>query len=359
MSEDPKKTFGHRLRQARAIRGWSLRQLSEAVGHSVSHNALAKYERAEMMPGSAILVAIAEALVQPIDFFFRSLTLQLKDVRFRKKSRLSQKAAESIKEQSVDYFERYFQIEQLVSDERPFTGKLAGMVSTPEEAEIAAEKLREAWNLGTDPIPNVVELAEFHGIKVFEAPTDEKDFDGFSAETEAGPIIVLASWLGKNIPRKRMTATHELGHLVLTLPPGIEEKAEEAIMRRFAGAFLLPKATFIAAFGARRETVSLEELIEMKGLFGASIMAIMMRAKQFGLISERTTEAFFKYANTHGWRKLGEPGDDRYNGHEHYSRFRQLVYRAAAEGEITLSKGASMLGVPLGQFRAALSEVFG
>jgi Zn-dependent peptidase ImmA (M78 family)/transcriptional regulator with XRE-family HTH domain len=360
MNEDPKQTFGHRLRQARTMMGWSLRQLSEAVQSQVSHNALAKYERAEMMPGSAVLIALAEALQQPVDFFFRSFTLELRHVRFRRKSRLSTKVAGAIHEQAVDYFERYFEIEQITGEARKFTGRLDSlMVTTPDEAEVAAEKLRSHWELGVDPIPNIVELAEYHGIKVFEAPTDDRGFDGFSAQTEAGPIIVLASWLNANLLRKRMTATHELGHVVLSLPEDLTEKAEEEIMRRFAGAFLLPRAAFIAAFGTNRSNVSLEELIVMKCLFGASIMAIMKRAHQLGLISDHAANAFWRHPDVHRWRaEKKEEGDERYSGQEQYSRFRQLVLRAAAEERISLSKGASLLGKPLGEFRHALRNVF-
>ena len=50
--DDTKQIFARRLRQARAIRGFSLRDLSEALKNAVSHNALAKYENSEMMPGS-------------------------------------------------------------------------------------------------------------------------------------------------------------------------------------------------------------------------------------------------------------------------------------------------------------------
>jgi Zn-dependent peptidase ImmA (M78 family)/ribosome-binding protein aMBF1 (putative translation factor) len=361
MSQDPKILFSYRLRQARAMRGWSLRQLAEAMSDAVSHTALAKYENAEMMPGSNLLVAIAEALQQPLDFFFRALTLKLEQVRFRKKQSLGKKAAEAIKESATDYFERYFEVEQITGDSRPFKGKLPGLVSSPDDAEEAAENLRAAWNLGSDPIPNVMELAEFHGIKVFEYPIEDQSFNGLSAETSSGPIMVLASWLSRNLPRKRMTAVHEIGHLVLTLPEdgSMDEKTEETIMPRFAGALMLPREPFLAAFGVHRNTISLEELIEMKCLFGVSIMAIMMRAKHFGLISESTATAFFIHANKHRWRKNGEPGDDRYRGQEQYSRFRQLVYRAVTEEKITLSRGAALLGLPLGEFREALRKVFG
>lgn len=42
---------------------------------------------------------------------------------------------------------------------------------------------------------------------------------------------------------------------------------------------------------------------------------------------------------------MSRPGDDAYKGDETSSRFKQLVYRALAEGEITRSKAAKLLNV--------------
>jgi Zn-dependent peptidase ImmA (M78 family) len=356
MNADAKDTFSRRLRQARMMRALSLRGLAEALKGAVSHNALAKYENGEMMPGSDVLGRLADALGQPPDFFFRPFTLQLKEIKFRKRARLGVKGAEAICEQAREYFERYHEIEELLGESRRFEGKLdIKPVKTPEDADEAADELRRKWKLGRDPLPNLVELLETKGIKVYELERDEADCDGFSAQTEIGPVIVLAP--NKNLLRKRMTIAHEAAHIVVPLAGSLTEKEEESIAKRFAGAMLLPNETFVAEFGKLRNGISLAELIEMKVNFGASIWAIMMRARQLGLISEAVFLRFCKEATP--WRSAKqEPGDNRYQGNESQSRFRQLVHRAVAEDQIGMSKGAALLRQSLGDFRRELQEVF-
>jgi Zn-dependent peptidase ImmA (M78 family) len=154
-----------------------------------------------------------------------------------------------------------------------------------------------------------------------------------------------------------MTTVHELAHVVLPLPSKLSEKDEEAIVKRFAGAFLLPKDAFVAEFGKIRKGISQEELIELKVNFGASIWAIMMRARQLDLINEAVFLRFCKHASK--WRSAKcEPGDGRYKGNETHSRFRQLVLRAIAEEQITMTRGASLLHQPLTGLREELRELF-
>jgi Zn-dependent peptidase ImmA (M78 family) len=338
------------------MRAFSLRDLVEALKNAVSHNALAKYENGEMMPGSDVLGHLADALGQAPDFFFRPFTLHLKDVKFRKRVRLGAKDEESIRERALEYFERYHEIEQLLGDERKFPGKLDSKpIKTLEEAEEAADELRKHWKLGRDPLANLSELLESMGIKVFEIDIQTDAFDGFCADTEAGPVIVVSSHL--NPLRKRMTIVHELAHLVLRVAESISEKEEEKLVARFAGAFLMPKEKFIAEIGKYRKGISLAELIELKLNFGASIWAIMMRARQLELITEAVFTRFCKVAVS--WRsKKEEPGDEQYQGNEGHSRFRQLIHRAVAEGQISASKGAGMLNQSLGDLRKELREMF-
>lgn len=358
MNTDPKTIFSGRLRQARTMQALSLRGLADALKGRVSHNALAKYENGEMMPGTDVLGQLADTLGQPPDFFFRPFTLKLKEIKFRKRAKLGAKEEDAIREQSLEFFERYHEIEELVTEPRKFEEKLKFKpVRTPEDAEAAANALRKQWQLGLDPLPNLVELLESKGIKVYEVATGGSDFDGFSAKTEIGPVIVLGWHLNKNVLRKRMTTVHELAHIILPLAEGLSEKEEEAIAARFGGAFLLPKDTFIAEFGKIRNGISLAELVEMKVNFGASIWAIMMRARQLGLINEAVFLRFCKVAAL--WRSTKEePGDEKYQGNESYSRFRQLVQRAVAEDQISMSKGAALLHQNLGGFRMEMQSLF-
>jgi hypothetical protein len=115
--------------------------------------------------------------------------------------------------------------------------------------------------------------------------------------------------------------------------------------------------TFIAEFGKIHSGISLAELVEMKVSFGAAIWAIMMRARQLGLISEAVFLRFCKVAAP--WRSAKEePGDERYQGNESHSRFRQLVQRAVAEDQISMSKGAALLHHDLGDFRKEMQGLF-
>src|SRR5436309_10733117 len=123
---DPKLTFAQRLTQARKMRGLSLRALAEKLEGQISHNALHKYEQGQMMPDSEVLIALADALDQDVDFFFRPPALKLKEVRFRKVSRLVVKQEEAIIEQATDYFERCREIDQIVGLPVGFENPLAG-----------------------------------------------------------------------------------------------------------------------------------------------------------------------------------------------------------------------------------------
>ena len=353
-----KEAFGLRLRQARTMAGLSLRELSQQIDHSVSHAALAKYEKGEMMPDSSTLVKLSRALDQRPDFFIRSPTVELGNVRFRKMARLSTTLEKAVQERAVDHFERYGEIEATLGLAKPFVNPLKhSVVRTMEDAEEQAQALRKEWALGHDPIPAVIPLLESKGVMIHEAETEDRLLDGFSASTQLGPVIVIASWLRSNPLRKRMTTVHELAHLLLKFLDGIEEKAEEKLVSRFAGAFFLPADSFRDQLGKHRSVITLEELIQLKIFYGVSIMSIMMRARHLDLIDESTFKRFWIECGSKWKKAQGEPGDERFQLEETPVRFRMLVYRAAAEGIITLSKGAELLKLPLGKFRGELQQV--
>jgi Zn-dependent peptidase ImmA (M78 family) len=143
--------------------------------------------------------------------------------------------------------------------------------------------------------------------------------------------------------RKRFTIAHELGHLLLNTH-GADRKTKEKLCHSFAGAFLLPEKVIRAELGNRRRNISLWELKKLKGIYGISMQAIMVRAKKLHIISDYTYRGFYIFMNKKGWRK-DEPGE--YRRKEHANRFKQLVFHAAAEQIITHSKAAELLNIPL------------
>lgn len=360
MSADIKETLPERIKQARAMAGLSLRSLASATNGTVSHNAIARYEKGVMLPGSAALSAIAEGVRQPLDYFIRPFhsRLELKHIRFRRRvSKLGNKTKKALQDRALDFFERYCEIEEILGVRHEYSNPLGRRsVSNGDQVVELAKELRSKWNLGSDPLPNIHELMELKGIKVHELQTDETSFDGFSAETESGPVVVIADWLNRDIPRKRMTEVHELAHVLLEIPEDMDERAEEEIVWAFAGELLMPKNEFVDKFGYRTR-VTLSELIALKRHFGVSIMALVNRAGKLGLIKESAKVGFFKYASREKWRQIGEPGKNVYSGSESNNRFRTLVHRAFVEQRISVSKAAALLGESIERVREDLRGV--
>ncbi|MGB2560164.1 MAG: helix-turn-helix domain-containing protein [Akkermansiaceae bacterium] len=361
MSKSIQEIFAMRLHQARKIENLSLRELSEAVGGEPSHTMISRYEKAETIPGGEVVAKLALALKKSVDFFFRAYEVEFSELSFRKKAKLSVGERRAIEEKARDFFSRYVEAEELVGQRLPCHPPFAGEELTDADGvEEYAERLRspEYWDIGNNPVPNLHQLIESNGIKVHEVDTEDQNFDGFSGKANGAPIIVLAKWLDRNIPWKRMTAAHELGHVVLPIPEHLPEREQEDIVKPFAGAFLLPKKNFIEMFGKQRSRISLGELIDLKAYYGVSIMAIMYRASQLGLISQAYSKRFFMMANKARWRSEGEPGDDSYRGEESHGRLRQLVFQGVAEGEMSNSKGAALLDKDMDEFRGLFKESY-
>jgi len=126
------------------------------------------------------------------DFFFRPFTLHLKEIKFRKRARLGVKEQRPSAEQAIEYFERYHEIEELLGESRRFEASWTSSQSRPRGCRRGGGRVASQVETRTRSLPNLVELLETKGIKVYEVELEEEDCDGFSAETEMGPVIVLA-----------------------------------------------------------------------------------------------------------------------------------------------------------------------
>jgi Zn-dependent peptidase ImmA (M78 family) len=341
-----KEIFSKRLKSARILAALSQDELVEKMGNIVSKNAISKYEKGEMMADGSILLALSKALNVKADYFFRPFTVEIEKVEFRKKQKLAVKDVNTIKQTVTDVVERYLEVEQFLNIESAFVNPLSGIaISTLKDVDKAAMKVRSEWNLGLNALPNVIDLLEDKEIKVIEIDAPD-EFDGFSGWADGKiPIIVINK--NYNVERKRLTALHELGHLILTLKSNISDKEKEKICFQFAGAMLLPETTFKTEIGNYRSHFSIPELIAIKENFGISIQAIMTRAKDLRIITESQFISFRKYIS----RNRTENGLGAYSGIEKSFRFKQLIYRAAAEEVISLSKAANLSNQKLAEFR--------
>ena len=338
--------FGERLNAARKMAGLSLDALALKTGSIVSKQALSKYEKGRINPGSEVLLALAKALDVKVDYFFRSSKICIAGIEFRKRARLSKKEEDRIKYQTIDFIQKYLEIEEILNVEPSFKNPVTDTrITSYDDIERAAREIREKWNLGNGPIPHLIEVLEDKGFKIFEVESDHL-FDGLSGFVENLKIPVIAILEKADLVRKRFTVAHELGHLLLDFSNATEATPEK-LCHTFAGALLLPKEIMIEVLGPQRNQITVWELKKLKGIYGVSMQAIMARASHLKIISENTYRRFNIFVGMQGWKK-SEPGS--YEGKEKANRFKQMVLHAAAEQIISFSKAAELLNLSLDEF---------
>ena len=345
--------IGTRLRLARTAAGLSLRELEAHINGLVSAQAIGKYERDEMMPSSPVLIALAKALEVSEEYLLNPSDVELVAVEFRRKQLTSVKETAEVRARILSEVECYLEVEQILAIQPGdvFPRVERPLVRTLVEAEKAAEKLRRAWDLGEDPIPNLCALLEEKGIKVCALPLPES-VSGVQAEVRSAderhlPVIVVNSRHPGE--RQRFTMAHELGHIYLRVATGLD--AEKGC-HRFASAFLVPRDMLLREVGQHRSNISVRELFQLKQRFGVSAQAIAYRCKDVGIFGPSLFSQVFRVFNAKKWR-LHEPLE---MSAESPQRFERLCIRALAEGLISESKASELLGKTVRELAESLDR---
>lgn len=332
--------FAERFKSARLLSGYSLQDLAVKLENKVTRQALYRYERGEVVPGSEMLALLCEALNVKPDFFFRTTQVQLDHIEFRK-LKISAKEETRIEEETRDYLSRYLELEEILGIHEDFVHPLEDFpeVSTAEQVDDAAQLVREVWKLGEVALPNIAELLEDHAIKVVELNAD-KAFSGLQTFANGNIPVIAYNKNEVNKPdRVRFTLLHELGHLLLKFPDSLTFNQKERLCHQFAGAMLLPKNVIRKELGTHRNRLDLHELGHVKQQYGISMQAIVMRANVLEIVSRFFTKQFFDSFTENNWR-IDEPIS--YKGEEKSGRFDQLIYRALVEELISTSKAAAL-----------------
>ena len=331
--------IGKRLRLARAAAGVSLRELASGMNSLVTAQAIGKYERDQMMPSSTVLIALARALGVSEEYLLYPTDIRLLKVEFRKQKITSAKENALVRARVASEVERYLDIEVILgldASDLPVRPKRA--VRSLDDAEEASTRLRIAWKLGNDPIPDLCELLEEKGIKVCAVPLPEK-VSGVQASVETNrdeqlPVIIVNA----NHPgdRQRFTVAHELGHIWLDLQGSVDP---EQACHRFAASLLIPADLLRRELGRSRRSIAPRELFDLKRVFGVSAQAILRRATDLGIIGHSAFRDSCRLFNARGWR-VTEPVPIE---PERPTRFERLCIRALAEGLISESKASELL----------------
>jgi len=339
-----KDVFSQRLRNARVMRELSMDELCDKLNNIVSKQSISKYEKGKMMPDSTVLIELAKALDVKVDYFFRPFSISLENVEFRKKAKLKVSEKSAINELILDKVERYIEVENILDITSNFTTDFSNVVvHCEEDIYPLVARLKNEWQLGEDGINNLIELLEENKIKIIEIDAPDS-FDGLSGFVdEKIPIIVLNKSFTSE--RKRFTALHELGHILLRFDNNLDSKKREYLCNLFANEMLISRDVFIRLIGHSRKNISLLELRDIQKQFGISIDALMYKANYLNIITDNRYKYFCISKNKNPDFKSAV--NKSVANQEKSSRFERLVYRAMASDLLTASKAAVLLNKPI------------
>jgi Zn-dependent peptidase ImmA (M78 family)/transcriptional regulator with XRE-family HTH domain len=295
----------------------SLDDLEKTSG--VSRSMIYAYERGRHVPRAETIAKLSAALdVLPSFFFMPGPVAELAPIFMRHlRSKAGAKEMVAVQRQLswarlvVDSIEEYVVLPDVdVPDFHPPSDPRD--IST-EDIEKAAHALRRHWSLGDGVIRDVITLLENHGCIVVPEIVQSEHIDAFSQwSVKRRPFVVTNSHHVTGV-RWRADMAHELGHLILhrmidrrfiESNPATHGLIEKQAFR-FAGAFLMPKATFEASV----PHVSLDALLIAKSQWHLSVAFMLHRCEDIGLIDPQTTGRLYRNLNRRGWKKA-EPLDD-------------------------------------------------
>ena len=308
--------IGARLRQGREARGVPAIALAEIVG--VTRSAMSQYEHGHQSPSPDTMRRITEALNLPVQWFLRPVAKRDDGPIFYRCMAAATKSARTRAQARYYWLKEIVLLVQQHIRMPPVQLPCFDVPDDPskisqEMIEEFATDTRRFWGLKDGPISNVVWLLENRGCVVSRVEMHAATLDAFSEfdPTTKRPYVVLGSDKA-SAARSRFDAAHELAHLVLhrRIGPAALTQLEsfnvlEDQAHRFAGAFLLPAESFSKEFYAP----NLDSLRSMKERWRVLIAAMVMRASQLHLITEKQTRSLQSNLGRRKWRTR-EPLDD-------------------------------------------------
>lgn len=331
-----------RLEFARKRRGIPRTKLAELVG--LTSKTIQRWESGQNEPGEDQLAALAEQLCVLPTFFYAHEIEQLPDaaVSFRALTKMSASerdaatAAGRLGVEIVRWMESRFRLPD--HDIPSLTGW---------KPELAADAVRERWQLGAGLIRHLVPTCELHGIRILAVARDYRSVDAFSFYDSGTPFVFLNT--SKTAERIRFDLAHELGHLAMhgeyECPQGREAERQA---NDFASAFLMPRDSVLAA-GLVGATA--DDVIRAKAKWHVSAMALARRLDSLNLLTEWGYRSLCIELSKRGFRS-SEPGSQIARDS---SQVLRKIIGALRSDNITTRRMAAHFGLPVSEFNSYLS----
>ena len=305
------ESFSIRLREARQMMELSMDKLVERTNGAITKQSISRYEKGIMRPKRDALQAIAKALNISEEYFDgTNIKIDVPMLRTTSNGKLSEDELQALEAKLSFWAEQYLAKEKEAGFPTRFKNPVKGTrISTQEDAIHAADLLREKWHCGDGPIASILRLLERKGIMILAANLPEYVFGISTWADKKHPLMILDFNPEKSsVEKLRFTAVHELAHLLLLFPEDSPLRLEKRC-DLFASFFLLPKLALIEELGSKkREKITLEEMIDIKELYGESLAASIITARDYGIITTEYKRAWYAEHIEPNLREIG-------NGH--------------------------------------------
>jgi Zn-dependent peptidase ImmA (M78 family)/DNA-binding XRE family transcriptional regulator len=283
---------GERVKQARELKAMTQTALAKAIG--VSQAAIAQIESGAFIASDELVEAIASRTSRPLQFFQQEPApeFEIGSLLFRSHNAMSKKELVSTYRHAQIVYELWTKLKEGM---RPIPIRIPKLPGS--DPVLAAQAARNALSLpDQEPIPHLLNVLEWHGLVALVIP-DVQSRDAFSLWYKDTPILALSS--GRSGDRSRMTVAHELAHL--TLHSGKSKfQVDDCEADDFAAEFLLPQSAMLKEI---KTPVTLSSMASMKPRWRVSIQALIRRAKDLDVITDRQYRYLFEQLSSMGWRK--------------------------------------------------------
>ena len=304
---------GSRLKEAREARGLTCLELAELL--RVGRSSVSNYENGLQTPSPEVLSQLCKTLNVQAHFFMRRVPPKNPAAQFFRSFHSATKQSRLIASRKYEWFRDIAEfLHQFIKfpdvDVPDYCGSEKYEAMSHGDVELAANNLREHWELGDRPISNVVWLLENKGVICSRFAFGSASMDGFSEWRQTRPYVALASDKSCCV-RSRYDAAHEVAHMALhrwVPQEQLESYNRFSLMEQqadwFAAAFLLPESSFANDFSPR-----LDALRDLKRKWYVSIGAMVKRGRQLNLITETQERSLWRQIGRRKWRTR-EPLDD-------------------------------------------------
>jgi Zn-dependent peptidase ImmA (M78 family)/transcriptional regulator with XRE-family HTH domain len=311
-----------RVVQARELAGLTQKRLALDIGFSQSQ--VANVESGRYPASQAFATGLAARTGFPVAFFRRlpGPRFSADTVLFRAKAsaagwehRRARRYGEVLYEALTILMRRLRPIPLMLPVEQ-------GLHSKPHRA---AWMTRAAMGYSPQaPIDNLLRDLERRGVLAAAVPLPAERHSALA--TWGGDDFehpFLAIFATPDAERQRFSVAHELGHLVMHHSYRQDTAKAEAEANAFATELLLPAAALRREL---RSPVTLSALVSLRAEWGVSIAALIRRARELDVVTERQYRHLFTQLSARGWRTAEPPSGRPVERPRGFRRMVEVLY---------------------------------